>query len=413
MPTVSLTWALKYNDASASSGFQGVARVAPLTFIAVRKNGEVHRSTDDGNTWALLTTLPNGNFVSRVFSPATNEVYVAQANVAGGKLRLHRSTDGGATWAVVYEHTDFDGVTVNTAIQDWIRVSATVYLAIGAFENPTTGANQSAVLRSTDGGATWAIYTDIDFASSGARSYSAVRLAATGRIIVGRRWTDQAEPFGRTIKVYYSDDNGATWTISGAFPGNYPQTGAGALNKNIFALADLGGGVVLASGGFINDSDIGAVPTAQVLWVWRSTDSGATWSRIANSTIVNAPADDVAVGAFLALGSSRVLVGYGWQDQPHAAAPGWRLSLDNGATWANQPTAAAPPDGTFYSPSQMILNDAGQIISVAALDEGANGGAEIWLGTLTSTGTASVRSGVTQNVCGHPIAHTACTPAEV
>ncbi len=396
---VAIAWTLALNagvDIGDTSGFQGVADIGGGRLVAITLNGNVYRSADGGATWALIVSPieADGYFVSRLFSPALNVAFTAQTTVGVGgntdTMRIWRTMDGGNTWAIVYTYTSASAFVCFVAAYDFAKVSAEIYLAAGLFGETGITATTHAFARSVNSGASWEKFAPLDVVAAG-NAYENVLVLASGRIIASRICGDGAgaDPFDGTIAVWYSDDSGATWTQSADFPGNYPRaSGAGTSNKNVWALAEVAPNVVLASGGFINDNDLGAAPAHQILWIWGSADGGATWSRIPVANIEIYEPDNVTAGWITTLATGIAVIGYGYTTA--AKEPGWRLTEDGGVTWTKASmTWAAPPNTTFYSPSQMvfILNavdtSKGTLVSVSGLDQGANGNSEIWVGAVT------------------------------
>jgi hypothetical protein len=392
MPTTG-AWTLA-TDATGTSGFQGVANIGGGRLLAVRLNREVWRRA--AGTWTQIGTVGGaGTAISRLLSLGLDECLVAVANDTGNTDQTYRTTDGGDTW------TSVDSVTssISTGAYGFVRIGATdEVIAFGQW-NPTGGAGVDYHFRrSLDRGATWAAGVLIN-----TRDVPIGCMAYVNGVLIAGTITETASD-----TIYRSTASPwTTWSAAITLPGN--MTGD---NRNIWWIEPVSGNIALATGGFINDADLGATPNFQVLWIWRTTDAGATWSRIADASILNSPADNVSAAAILKISATLFVIGYGFQDQPHADAPGWRASDDAGLTWNVVNTSANPPDGTFYSPAQMVLDDAGVVVSVAALDEAANGGGEIWNGVFTTTTPGAALSPSTLD-CGHPITHSPCVTDEV
>ncbi|MCY1304207.1 Ycf48-like protein [compost metagenome] len=109
------SWALLSTPFS-STNVQAVATDKAGNWVAVGENGKIARSTDNGATWALVSVTNYGN-LSSVDTNATAWVVGA----AGGTLI--RSTDAGATWTEVtgdFGLTQVDDVAFGE--DEWIAV---------------------------------------------------------------------------------------------------------------------------------------------------------------------------------------------------------------------------------------------------------------------------------------------------
>jgi len=363
---VAIAWTLAL-DATGSSGFQGLADIGNSRLLATRLNRQVWRSADRGATWTQLSDLPigAGAATSRILSMATDECLVAVQNAAAGALHIYRTTDGGDNWTKV--HDTVTGFTL-TICHGFLQTGASTVTAYGSF-NPTLGGGSDYhFLTSGDRGASWTPGSLINATVAGS---SVGGMALVGSTFIAGQADFSAPPF-----VWTSGDQ-TTWTKV-ILPGNTAGT-----NANTWDLVALSATAALATGGFINDSDIGPSPDHQVLWIWKTTDAGASWTRVPNASIASAPTDNVSAAALIFLDTDIAVVGYGYTNDPEI---GWRHTEDGGATWAVN-TGSLPPDATFYSPAQMVFynnNDGtGLLVSAAGWDEAASGGGEIWLGAVT------------------------------
>jgi photosystem II stability/assembly factor-like uncharacterized protein len=265
-------------------GYNGVLSIAPdpvetnRVYAAVGmytnswdpNNGAILRSTDKGNTWQV-TTLPfknGGNMPGRgvgerlAVDPRNNRnVYFA----AEGGNGLWRSTDYGATWAkvtafpnagnYVQDPNDANGYLNQNQGLSWVTfdpASSNVFVGVMDKENP--------IYRSADGGATW---TRVAGQPTGYLPHKGV-IQGDNLFIAT---SDTGGPYdGAMGQVWRFQISTGTWTdIS---PTAVADTYYGYSGLTVDALKP--GTLMVAT---------------QISWwpdaiFFRSTDYGATWSRI-------------------------------------------------------------------------------------------------------------------------------------
>jgi photosystem II stability/assembly factor-like uncharacterized protein len=122
----------------------------------------VFATTDGGQTWQpMMNGIPTDNVTSLSADPERSGTLYASVEIphsiktkAGDVERptgsIYMTTDGGQTWTEVYAGFGVDVVAVDAS-----RPS-TIYAAGWAGRDPTH-ANEFRLLRSTDGGRTWAV----------------------------------------------------------------------------------------------------------------------------------------------------------------------------------------------------------------------------------------------------------------
>ncbi|MER7620285.1 cellulose binding domain-containing protein [Streptomyces sp. NPDC126503] len=241
-------------------------------------NGAVLRSADRGATWrrADLPFKLGGNMPGRgmgerlAIDPHRNSVLYLGAPSGHG---LWRSTDSGATWAKVtsftnpggfrQDPTDTSGYNSDQQGVVWITfdestgtpgtATRTIYAGVGDKDN--------AVYRSTDAGATW---SRLPGQPTGLLAHKGVLDTATGHLYLA--YSDRAGPYdGGKGQVWRYATATGTWT-----------------DISPVAEADTHYGF---SGLTVDRSDPGTLMTAAYSSWWpdtqifRSTDSGATWTR--------------------------------------------------------------------------------------------------------------------------------------
>ncbi len=190
---------------------------------------------------------------------------------------------------------------------------------------------------STNGGATWTNFS-YRFQSSSSFSAGNIAISADGTHIV---WA--VPNFG----VYYSTNNGTSWTLgTGTVPPNTAVIVSDRVNANKF-YAYSGSTFYISTNGGVTWSTQSTSNVSGSTWIrplpgyegnlfisrgssyglWRSTDSGATWTRV-NSTTVTV-ANQVGIGMGPTPGSyPSIFIGgtVGGQN-------GFFRSDDQGATW--------------------------------------------------------------------------------
>ena len=120
----------------------------------------VYKSLDGGKSWQNMGLKNSEHIAKIVFDPRSSDtVYVAAQGplwAPGGDRGLYKTTDGGATWKKVLE------ISENTGVTDLVldpRNPDTLYAASYQRRRHVwtliNGGPESAVHKSTDGGATW------------------------------------------------------------------------------------------------------------------------------------------------------------------------------------------------------------------------------------------------------------------
>jgi hypothetical protein len=226
-------------------GFQGIAGIGNGRVVALRLNGDIWRSDDNGKkgTWAQISSLPDQagqrGCRSYMFAPdRTPKVFCW-----GYDRDLYRSLDGGETWTRVYTHHASDRFGLYS--RNFAAVSATEYITPGWFhledrvggpidlrvsdggtmpDGYHTGTNGSNILRSLDGGATWTPDPWNGDAVFAYLPWQRVVVMPDGPPanlpVVGCRTIDTTFD-GTQFFVFLSYDRGRTWQRSTTFPGDY------------------------------------------------------------------------------------------------------------------------------------------------------------------------------------------------
>jgi hypothetical protein len=143
---------------------------------------EIAYSDDDGATWSTVDVgSTNGEYITSFNMVDENNIWVG---TDGG--RIYYSDDSGATWTV-----QENAVITTDAIHDILMADATTGMAVS---------DSDVVMKTLDGGLTWSQVT----ATSGGNNLLKVGYS------VDFWWV--ADSGG---DLYYSDDEGLTWTVRG------------------------------------------------------------------------------------------------------------------------------------------------------------------------------------------------------
>jgi hypothetical protein len=227
-------------------------------------DGGVWKTSDGGSGWLPLTdgqcSLEIGAVVVDPVSPnivyaGTGDPRLAQVSDEPGGCGLLRSTDGGANWTVIAGTASF-GTRVEKLVIDPTTAGSSTATKIFA----ATG--DKGLLRSTDSGSTWTPVlsggdaSDVVIDPSNAQTV----FAAIGNAFC----------CSTTNGIYKSTDGGATFLTKLA--GGFPTASVGVIKFDIARSAP--STLFAAVQSQTNDSLLG---------IFKSTNSGATWSQVAAS----------------------------------------------------------------------------------------------------------------------------------
>ena len=214
-------------------------------------------SDDDGATWVLLGTLTIGATNYMTFSNVGRQqltawsttVWTVPAVVVPGAAPtvILRTADGGVTWAVA--QTLFVGAVEFTDVPASLESGVGL---TGVFDGANP--NPSGLYRSPDVGATWTLVLNPDPVITQNYRGGFVRRASTGTVLVGG-------VSGAAAMVRRSLDAGLTWGAVIAPFGSYVSG---------FYDINAGQGVLATS--------------ANARLVYRSLDDGVTWGLVADLT---------------------------------------------------------------------------------------------------------------------------------
>ncbi|MFT6334525.1 MAG: photosystem II stability/assembly factor-like uncharacterized protein [Saprospiraceae bacterium] len=292
---------------SNTSGYAGTGRVMSVGFNPNNSNiiyvgsagGGLWKSTDGGSTWAPKTDFLGSIGVSAIVvdynTPSTIYIGTGDGDASDNySIGVLKSTDSGDTW-------DTTGLQWNTSSTDLIRNMVMDPNDV----NTILVASNIGIYRTTNAGTSWnqvqgGSFYDVDMNPSAATN---IFYAAT------------------SDDIYKSTDNGANWTLEYTVPnsGRLSIATTAANNSYVYALSSGNSGGANGSSGYNG--------------VYRSTDSGATFSLMSSSpNILTYSSSGTGTG------------GQGWYDLVIAADPDdantihiggvnhWK-STDGGANW--------------------------------------------------------------------------------
>lgn len=349
-------YGIQVNDACAAP---------PSTFYAATRTG-LYVSSDNGETWSVVSGMPTAYVIKIGVSQANPDVLIAGLSSNTG---IRRSTDGGATWHEVGLGTGFmKGFGCDPDHPD------TMYVAMSGLTQP--------LYRSTDGGASW---TPMGPAGSGwgllvapfGSGASMILTHADGFYMTedyGDSWelvvpgtsyapavcdgTNLYAPGIAAGGVYESTDGGGNWTLNtSGITASYWQAGcassAGCLvghNGGVYRTAAPGGQYQVSQQGIENAyihtvSYIGSTGTlfaaGEYHGLWKSTDAGANWELV-NPGPANWTIYDIAPGSDLH---------YQGPVMYAATASGVYRSDDWGDSWASAGFAGTQVSSVAFDPA--------------------------------------------------------------
>ncbi len=273
-----------FRDIWYYAGGEAIGNSAGATGAFYRGNG-VYKSTDNGETWALLPASNIGTYESHdnvadyayklVVDPTTGYVYLACTDA------IIRSTDGGTTWSTVL--SSGSGSLSSSYNTDIIVTSTGRFYAAFSGLSPTAPTVAPGVWTSLTGAS--ASWTKIAGAGAGSSPAGWNASGAYGRVVLAYApslesrvyalyWNGVSFTCGAPspeAEFYYWTDGTSTWTdISATLPdeasclaGNDPFACQGGYDLVVAVKPDDAATV------FIGGTN-----------AYRSTDIGATWTRI-------------------------------------------------------------------------------------------------------------------------------------
>jgi photosystem II stability/assembly factor-like uncharacterized protein len=251
-PGVTLPRAIVVDPFDTATLWVGAAPMAP-------GQGGLYKSTNCGSTWEHVNTGTLGSQIdsARIWSLAVDPINKGVIYVVGayGPLGLLKSTDGGANWVQLFPATSEFAQTVEYNFVGSVAMGPEnpLHLIVGTHGNCKGAYAPACMAESTDGGATWKIFTT-PFIPGWAEQTGPYLLDATTIVFA-------------TLNsgLWLTTDHGAHWSnvtpagVSGATGGEYTHRPFTPTNGAYYLPSYNAGGLLV------------------------STDVGRTWTRVASA----------------------------------------------------------------------------------------------------------------------------------
>jgi len=254
-------------------------RVVAATLSGPHPHDGPFESLDSGATWRAIAK-PSGysnlhSYGGLSINPSNADDIVGRAG-----LQIDRSPDGGKSWRTELacgSAAPACGLAGPNALVHRDPYNAAVLVTTQARSTIGNNAYPTAVVRSTDGGATWSVVPlSLESATESLDDGKCLAFSPSER---GLAYACTRDAAGGKVRVYRSADSGATWTrVSGLAAGPSARMPLWVDPRN-------GRHLLLGAGA-----------------LYRSTDGGATWS----DTGILEGATDIATDADYARGSDRI-----------------------------------------------------------------------------------------------------------
>ena len=327
----------------------------------------VFRTSDGGATYGQVAKLTaadaaSGDFfgISVAIDGNTIVVGAHYENSKRGAVYVFRTLDGGATYVELAKLTASDA-----AIYDEFGRSVAIdgdTIVVGAHQYHNDGSGSAYVFRTSDGGATYDEVAKLTASDAAANDQLGISVAIDGNtIVVGADGDDHAGAWSGSAYVFRTTDDGVTYDQVAKL-----TAADGAAYDNFGDSVAIAGGTVVA--GAYGAGTSGAV------YVFRTTDGGATYDQVARLTAADASSTDY-FGSSVAIAGDRFVVGaHGDDDAGSYSGSAYVFALPpaSTATPTSQPTHG--PTTTALAVSKAGGSGGGNDNSVMAAGGGGAAG---------------------------------------
>jgi hypothetical protein len=338
--------------------------------------------------------------VTAIAVDPTNASIVYIGGAAGG---VWKTTDGGTTWTA---KTDAQpSLAIGSIAIDPNSCSpgpcTTIYAGTGEDNFNGDAFYGAGILKSTDGGNTWT--------QLGASSFEGALTSGTGGAQIGAIAVQPGNPTIVLASVFFfdgSDARGGVWrsTDSGA-TWHQPTTGAqGSAGTGVFFESTSSAGTTATAWAALGDI---FSPSPASNGIWKSTDSGATWTK-QTSVLPTVNVGRITLGYAASTSGATATVYAAIADSSTTSSdllsPGLFKTVNGGTTWTSV-TGPAVTGGfcahqCFYdiaigvspaNPSVVVLGGGAGPNNFTSLFESTNGGAS-WTPATAAAGDFSFGS---------------------
>jgi len=254
------------------------------------------------------------------------------AIVGAGSAYIFKTSDGGQTWSF-QEKIAIATPQADESLGYGLVINGDL-LAVGAYGYDTTNVDEGAVYiyKTSDGGASWSHQQTIQASNKSFDSRFGQFLDLDGDLLVVGASTAVRGGISRAGEAYVfkTSDGGASWTEQQKIVSPSPQN----LEQFGYAASMDGDLIVISS----PTSDVDAVSNTGAAWVYKTVDSGATWTFKQKLTASDGLLADLA-GITCAISGGLVVLGASGKDPNGQASGGGAYifkSSDNGETWIEQ-----------------------------------------------------------------------------
>lgn len=340
----------------------------PATIYVAAAGGGVWKTTDGGTSWTPLTddqaTLFMGAIAVAPSDPSVVYAGTGEANMGPSKARSFRtniypgrgvlkSKDGGASWQLLGEQ-EFARRTISRVVVD-PRQPDTVYVAVGATATNGLSGN-TGIWKSSDGGQTW---TNTTTSISTTAAFSELVMDPGDPSVL---YTAVGEPGGDAANgIFKTTDGGDSWVPAGDFPLSDPQLGrislaiANSSSQTLYAAVARPGPPLSSSNSLYK--------------IFKSDDGGATWSPLPNPGSL-CPEEGTSFNYMAGAGDYHNVLAIDPTNPDVVYAAGLCLlrSMDGGASW--EAVAEGETDGPHHDHHALAFDATGRLL------DGNDGG--IW-----------------------------------